>query len=299
MSSCDCCGSGERVKLFEANGHQLVRCTDCSLHYVDPAPDKSGRRAEVHAGRYAGNRQVIDAERQLAAEAAQRAQFQRYLTLVQDFGLGSGRFLDVGCGCGYLLTLAQQDGYQVEGIELTADRQQMASAVTGAVIHAQPVEDAPLPAASYSVITMINVFSHLAEPQATFAEVERMLVPGGVAIIATGEIDGHVRREHLPEWTLGDELYFLGPGTLSRYASQAGLDLVHEERTWLPDALFTRERFKVSGRSRSRNLLKSMMLAPGLLPAARAVVKRRQPDNPIYSGVSVLRKTPGVAGAAG
>jgi ubiquinone/menaquinone biosynthesis C-methylase UbiE len=288
MPTCNACGGHDRDDLFTVNGFTLGRCTTCNLHYVDPMPDHDERMADQAAGEYGDGKQVLDADKQLASERTRTAQFQRYLDLV-DKWTKPGKLLDVGCGAGHLLTLADQAGYHPEGIELTTERVVVAGR-TGATIHVQPVEELSLPADRYAAITMLDVFSHLADPKATFVELGRLLQSGGVLVVATGEIDGHVRIGHLPEWTLGEELFFLGAGTINRFADAAALEVVDTQRTWLPEAIYTRERFRIRGRSRARNAVKTAMLAPGLLPAARWVMKRRHADNPIHSAVYVLRK---------
>lgn len=85
-------------------------------------------------------------------------------------------------------------------------------------------------------------------------------------------------------------MFHLGAGTIDRYADGVGMEVVETRRTWLSDAIYARERFRVRGRSRIRNGIKSAMLMPGVLAAALWVIRRRQADNPIHSAVYVLRK---------
>lgn len=290
MATCDCCEASDRAELFQSHIYTLVRCTTCNLHYVDPMPNSAARLADVKAGRFGAGQQVMSAEQQLAAEKTMESRLEQYIGLARNWA-PTGRFLDVGCGAGFLMSLAQRAGYETEGIELTADRHAMASKVTGSVIHDQPVEDLRLSADAYDVITLINVFSHLSEPSRTLSELARILRPGGILVLATGEIRGEVRKEHLPEWTLGDELFFLGEGTLERYAKLLPMDIVESRRVWLPESIYTRARFRVKGRSHLRNALKlGFIVVPGALPVLRFAMKHRQADNPIFSSVHVLRK---------
>lgn len=291
MPTCNCCGANERAELFQSYIYTLVRCTTCNLHYVDPMPNAEERLADVSAGQYGDGQRVMDAGQQLAAERRMERRLQQYIDLARRWS-PAGRFLDVGCGAGFLMTLAQRAGYVTEGIELTADRYTVALQTTGSVIHDQPVEELVLDSDAYDVITLINVFSHLADPGRTLAELGRILRPGGVLLVATGEITGEVRKEHLPEWTLGDELFFLGLGTFDRYAEKSGMEVVETHKVWLPDFIYTRDRFKVKGRSPLRNATKFGFLAvPGALPALRYAMKRRQADNPIYSAIYVLQRS--------
>jgi hypothetical protein len=69
--------------------------------------------------------------------------------------------------------------------------------------------------ASYAAVFMVNVFSHLVSPSATFAEIHRVLMPKGLALIWTSEIGSGVRPHHMWDWALGDHLQFLGDATIN------------------------------------------------------------------------------------
>lgn len=291
MQVCNCCGVSDFVPLFAHHVYTLTRCNNCNLHCVNPMPNHEERLKQVHAGRFGDGQRVIDAMGQLRAEQALMPLFASYVGRVRGF-VPSGRLLDVGCGAGTLMRVAKQAGFLTEGIELTADRQAKAQEVTGDTVYDKPVEELGLTDASFDAITLVNVFSHLADPRRTLSALSRLLRPGGVMLIATGEIAGlPVRKEHLPEWTLGDELFFLGDGTLHKFAELLQLEVASADRTWLPDALYSRERFRVMGRSFRRNAVKrALLIVPGALPALHWAMVRRQADNPIHNAVFVLRK---------
>lgn len=291
MPVCNCCGAATQRRLFKSHIYTLLQCSTCNLHFVDPMPDSAARMEDVHSGRYGDDLQVLGADGQYSAEQAREPILSGYIELAKKYR-SEGRMLDVGCGAGYLMVLAQRAGYKTDGVELTADRHAKAVSTTGSMIYDQPIEDLDLPAETYDVITMINVFSHLANPLRTLKRVAQLLRPGGVIILATGEITGApVRHEHLPEWTLGDELFFLGENTIDRFAESMGVDVAGAHRTWLPDALYSRDQFKIMGRSAKRNAIKRAFLAtPGAITLLHYVMTRRQADNPIHNAVFVLRK---------
>jgi SAM-dependent methyltransferase len=286
--ACDCCGSDERTELFAENGLRLGQCPHCDLLAIDDVPTAAGRMTELEAGHYAGERSVLDAGRQVAAERVLTDQFQGHVDLAGTF-VDGGRWLDIGCGAGLLLTLAGAAGFEAEGIELTADRRAAAREVTGRPVHDRPVEDLGLPDASFDVISLINVFSHLTTPTGTFRELRRLLRPGGVLIVVTGEMTAGVRKTDQHNWNLGDHLYFLGNRTMAAYADKVGLDVVHHDRAWLPDRLYTREWLRMKGRSAAKNAVKSTILhTPGAFPVFRAAMLRRQRDSAAHTSVFAL-----------
>src|SRR3546814_2292363 len=70
---------------------------------------------------YAGSREILDATRQIEAEKILEQRFQKYVDLARAT-TPAGKWLDIGCGGGLLVELAQRAGYQGEAIELNADR---------------------------------------------------------------------------------------------------------------------------------------------------------------------------------
>lgn len=289
--SCDCCGSDEWNPLFTENGVRLGQCPDCDLLSIDDIPEPSRRITEMEAGHYAGTQEIVGAAKQRAGERILQKRFEGYVDLARVHTQG-GDWLDIGCGAGLLISLAQEVGFRGHGIELSADRRRIAEHLTGATVHGMPVEDVRFPDDSFDVISMINVFSHLISPTHTFRELIRILRPGGVVVMATGEMTAGVKKGDMLTWNLGDHLYFLGDRTMDRYCESVGFDVLHHTREWLPDAMFSRDWLRVRGRSPAKNALKSAVnITPGGLALLRAVMLRKHADSSAHSGVFVLRPT--------
>lgn len=285
---CDCCGSDAWQPRFSENGFLLRACAECDLLSIDPMPAASARMTEIEQGHFAGGERVLGAAKQTVGERMKEAQFQSYVSLAKKFS-PDGRWLDVGCGAGFLLALAKRAGYEIEGIELTGDRREAARVNTGAQVHGVPAEDVHFPDATFDVISMINVFSHLTSPAATFVELRRILKPGGILLCVTGEVGPGVKKSHVLGWNLGDHLYFLGDRTMARYASDTGFTISHHDRIWVPAATYTKERFRIPGRSPLRNAIKTGIAAtPGAMQAVRSIMLRRQADSAAFSAVYVL-----------
>ncbi|NRQ49336.1 class I SAM-dependent methyltransferase [Aeromicrobium stalagmiti] len=285
---CDCCGSADWTPLFSENGIRLGQCPRCDLLYIDDIPEPQRRMTEMEAGHYAGTQEIVAADKQSQSELILRSRFQGFVDLAREH-TPSGRWLDIGCGAGLLLGLARDASYEIEGIELSADRMRIAAQQTGATVHGLPVEDVGYPDDSFDVISMINVFSHLISPTETFRELARILRPGGIVVMATGEMTAGAQKGDMLHWNLGDHLHFLGDRTMAEYAERLDLAVLHHERTWLPDEMFSREWLRVRGRSKAKNALKSTVnRTPGGLALMRAVMLRRQADSSAHSGVFVL-----------
>jgi len=287
---CDCCGSKEWEYLLAANGYNLGCCRSCGLLYVGDRTSTTQPLEELDQGVFGEGRRVNEARRHLRGEEILWQRYQRLVTLAQELA-PPGRWLDIGCGTGTLLRVAEEHGVVIDGIELMRGRRDAARQQTSAQIYERPLEDLHLPDASYAAIFMVNVFSHLFSPSATFAEIHRILLAEGIVVICTSEVGPGVKRHHMWDWGLGEHLQFLGDGTIERYAHRFGFELVQRDRRWLPDVLYSRRRLASPGTSQTRNAIKRLVLAmPGAFPLFRMIMMFRQRDNPVSASLLVLQR---------
>jgi 2-polyprenyl-3-methyl-5-hydroxy-6-metoxy-1,4-benzoquinol methylase len=98
---------------------------------------------------------------------------------------GRGRLLDIGCSSGALLESARRQGFDVEGVEPAAQAAEYARS-TGLTVFQGYLQDACYPAASFDVVTLMEVIEHLPDPNALLKEVWRVLKPNGVFVVGTG-----------------------------------------------------------------------------------------------------------------
>lgn len=105
----------------------------------------------------------------------------------------TGTLLDVGCGAGHFLTLAQQKGLAAVGLELNESAVARARSV-GLNVRLETIEDAASrESGGFDVITAFQVLEHVAKPRDFLTFACRLLRPGGVLIIAVPNSGGWLR----------------------------------------------------------------------------------------------------------
>jgi ubiquinone/menaquinone biosynthesis C-methylase UbiE len=93
------------------------------------------------------------------------------------------RLLDVGCGTGHQLAHWRSLGYEVAGIDGSAEMLGHAQANNpGAEILEADARELPFPDASFDRVTSIEVLRYLPDPQPSIDEMARVLRPGGVCL---------------------------------------------------------------------------------------------------------------------
>jgi 2-polyprenyl-3-methyl-5-hydroxy-6-metoxy-1,4-benzoquinol methylase len=104
-----------------------------------------------------------------------------------------GRLLDVGCGGGLFAACAKRVGYDVQGLDPNP------AAVEGAARYGVPVRTATIEESgfgphTFDIIYSNDVVEHVHDPINFFKEVDRLLAPRGVLILATPNGDRALLR---------------------------------------------------------------------------------------------------------
>lgn len=111
----------------------------------------------------------------------------------------NGKLLDIGCGNGrYLLTMRSL-GWNVQGVELSADGLEVCHSA-GLNVHHGDLKSASLASDSFDVITARHLIEHVPDSHAFMAELARILKPGGKLIIETPNSDALGRACLGPKW---------------------------------------------------------------------------------------------------
>jgi ubiquinone/menaquinone biosynthesis C-methylase UbiE len=114
------------------------------------------------------------------------------LQLDKEVKTKSRRLLDVGCGQGHFLKMAQDAGWQVEGVELAKSVCDYAQKNFGIGVINKNLEEANFGQNFFDCITLWNVLDHLLDPLVTLKEVKRILKPQGILLIRVPNVNFHL-----------------------------------------------------------------------------------------------------------
>jgi SAM-dependent methyltransferase len=200
--TCSYCGSSRVITKYKVGEHRILRCLDCTFMWLYPRPRPDDLHS-VYDDSYFKNTSFFDDISHLYGYydyfGERFTKQSAYLEILRDvkkhltsFENGKSRFLDIGCGMGYLMDVAHDEGFRVAGVEFNA-----AAAARLRSKYVFPVysgnvldyHDEP-----YDVVALMDVIEHFTDAELTTAHIATLVKPGGLLVLTTMDCDGIVSR---------------------------------------------------------------------------------------------------------
>jgi 2-polyprenyl-3-methyl-5-hydroxy-6-metoxy-1,4-benzoquinol methylase len=203
QEKCPVCTTKNSKYLFPIKTGQLIECSNCHLIYYTPQPlpqeleefyNSEDYRSKFSESLMSGSE--FASNRYLQFEKALKKYTPKVLTQ------SSRQLLDIGCGTGDFLKVAQQHNWQVTGTEISSLASAKANKLLGQdCVIPGDILSLDLPSNHYDVVTLYHVIEHLLEPNNLIQKVYQVLKPGGVFFLETPNIAGFGARLKGKEWS--------------------------------------------------------------------------------------------------
>jgi SAM-dependent methyltransferase len=197
--------------------------------------------SQADAARYESSMLEFDDPRGTAPDpraAARREQLahRRVRAVAAELGVPTEglALLDVGCSSGAFLASARKLGCRVQGVEPAA-RAAASARAQGIDVFNGTLEAARFPDARFDAATLFEVIEHLVAPVDLLREICRVLRPGGVLLVGTGNADSWTVRQLGGHWDYfsidrhGGHISFFNPGSMRLAAQRAGFETIRIE----------------------------------------------------------------------
>lgn len=112
----------------------------------------------------------------------------------------AGRILDIGCATGVFLNEMKAHGWECYGIEPSVYASDIAKNQLGLNVLNGYLDDVQFDDHYFDVITLWDVFEHLANPNKTLRIIKRILKPDGTLVITMPNIDSWERKIFKQYW---------------------------------------------------------------------------------------------------
>ncbi|MEW6400371.1 MAG: class I SAM-dependent methyltransferase [Chloroflexota bacterium] len=151
----------------------LVKCSACGLVYN---PALSFDAKDVSQQFYD---ELNMAHRKKIQSVLLSTSRSRWKWLHGQLSVDPGTLLEIGCGTGEFLVMAQRDGWKVEGLELSDSFRLAAKDWYGLSLKNKELEQANIAPDSFNAVVLLHVFEHLPNPLEFLAQASRVLKQEG------------------------------------------------------------------------------------------------------------------------
>ncbi len=238
LQSVDCglCGSAESKLKFVDGPFAVVTCAACEVTYVTPRLKDASLIESVYDESYWNSSEAkVHGYSDYRADAPlyKRTYRDRLTILKRHFASNKRpdgtprRVLDIGCAAGYFLSVMQEEGWEVTGLEpsdairIQAERELGPDNVRGSLLG---IND-DLEEGKFDLVTFWDVIEHIPDPRAALIRARQLLAPGGFLIVETQDVESRAEKILGKKWQHykhAEHIYHFNKKTLTRLLDEAG-----------------------------------------------------------------------------
>jgi len=212
VATCPVCRNDRFHAPIDKRGLPIQACAHCGLTVQNPQPTDS-ELAGIYGPSYfiGSDNASLAAQFDLVKRGTARVQLDKVGRYIERSGRSPQglRLIEFGCGHGNLLLEARSRGYEVHGLEFSADAASVANRKLGQeVVQVGGLPESGLVGPSYDVCILADVIEHVRDPRDFLRGITRILTDRAVIYIATPSIDSwsaralgrywmEYKREHL------------------------------------------------------------------------------------------------------
>jgi 2-polyprenyl-3-methyl-5-hydroxy-6-metoxy-1,4-benzoquinol methylase len=287
---------------------RLLHCRNCGVIFNSPRLNETAL-AQLYEKNY-----YLFLER--PADAVHRISSLHNVTIrevVERHGIEPGRALEIGSAKGYLLAILREQGWSVEGVELSQHASDFARTELGLSVFSGTVEeyatrdDHP----TFDLVYSTDVIEHVPDPRTFVAALGNLVKPGGWLLLGTpnGDAEGITLNGALWGGFNPFHIWFFNRDCLSRLLERDGFEVVEAytygnlrpSRRQSSDHIRARIRRRIPGRllkliRDARYLIKDLQgggrrSVKEIITAATRELNRERPFHETEDGADDKRKS--------
>lgn len=223
---CPACQSENRHPIMERFGRKVMQCRDCGIGYMEAFPANLG---DVYS--HEGYNDTQETNYLHNVDYRKKRFAMERLTIIRRHITKAAidtRLLDVGCGTGWFLEVAMQEGFVAYGLELGKEIAAATSKRLKIKVFTETLQEMPV-SEKFDVITLFDLLEHVPDPKAVLRSVREHLNPGGIALIFCPNLDSvgmRILQERSSLVMPAEHLFYFTPKSLRRLIEQTPLEVV-------------------------------------------------------------------------
>lgn len=195
----------------------LLECQRCGLQFIRPLPDAESL-SKIYSDYYKA--WAIEKYGQEISKMKTKT-FKNYISKINQY-ISAGKLLDIGCATGELMSVAQENGFDAYGVEISPQGINKCKELFGEnKIVAGNLKTTDFPPDFFDIVTLCDVIEHVSDPVTFLDIIYRILKPKGLLMIATPDTLSWVKKLMDSHWLQYKEehIYYYNRYNISRYLS--------------------------------------------------------------------------------
>jgi 2-polyprenyl-3-methyl-5-hydroxy-6-metoxy-1,4-benzoquinol methylase len=233
--TCTICGgkpleTSQKIKDHSISGEvfTLSECANCGFEFTSDAPDSKSIVPYYIDDTYISHSDKKSSITDHLYHWARNFMLARKVRLLNSLQKQKGHLLDIGSGTGYFIHQVKQDGWNVQGIEVSESAKGTCRDKFG--IEALDNDELwTLEHRSFDAITLWHVLEHVHDLNEYWAQFHNLLKDTGHLIIAVPNIqskDSKIYQDHWAALDVPRHLWHFKPSDISLLAQNHGFTLV-------------------------------------------------------------------------
>jgi 2-polyprenyl-3-methyl-5-hydroxy-6-metoxy-1,4-benzoquinol methylase len=251
--------------------YSITLCPNCGLEQTSPLPS-SLELKQLYENHYNFDGEINTRYTRLRQFLFSSFLYRLWLAIDGDISFhlmkGNGRLLDIGCNEGRGLQLYQQNGFEVEGLELNENAAEIARS-QGFKVYTQLLQDF-LPSEPYDIVILSNVLEHSLNPREMLNQVNQILKPGGKVCISCPNSRSWLRKmfgQSWINWHVPFHIVHFSVASLSQLLQETGFQNIQvQEKTpaiWAIHSFIAK--FYAKQGIPTKQMRKALFVAPSIL----------------------------------
>jgi 2-polyprenyl-3-methyl-5-hydroxy-6-metoxy-1,4-benzoquinol methylase len=188
VSACLICGSDRFSRLpfgYDHEGQRLqgTLCRACGIIFLDPQLSDEQITALYSKEYFEGDFRCGHTGSLFDDATLADITDMPLVRRIREFQPG-GALLDIGCAGGAFLNSARASGFTVRGVEMSPEAAELARTRFGLDVITGDVHAGKFKDGEFDVVYLGDVIEHLPDPRRTFTEINRIMKPGALLVIA-------------------------------------------------------------------------------------------------------------------
>lgn len=166
---------------IDYQGFELAYCHHCGLKFLSKRPSSAQQIAEIYSD-YWEETPLPEYIRMWTADSQKQIRIlNHHASTTQGQPM---HILDIGCGNGFFLKIAQEQGWHIYGTELNPSQCQRLRDEIQCPVYEGNIVSCSLSESFFDIVRLYHVLEHVHDPMEDLKECFRILKPGGILYVS-------------------------------------------------------------------------------------------------------------------